>query len=64
MKTYYDDNFGAWDIENADDVEFYRQIQHTNVEKTCIRCGDLVHIQPQYDICGSCADILESGGGF
>lgn len=25
--SYYDDNFGEWDIQDEDDLEFYRQVQ-------------------------------------
>ena len=62
MSTYYDDNFGQYDIRDEEDIEFYFKIQKTNVEKECNRCGRLVMIQPHYAICNSCADILERGG--
>ena len=61
MPGYYDDNFGQWDIEDEDDVRFYRELQRTNVEKTCRNCGRLVSIQPQYAICDSCATKIERG---
>ncbi len=57
----YDDNFGHWDMEDEDDVEHYRRTQQTNVEKTCVGCGRTVMIQPQYDVCNSCAEKRELG---
>jgi Zn finger protein HypA/HybF involved in hydrogenase expression len=61
VASYYDDNFGHWDIDDEDDVEFYREIQETNVEKKCEGCGRMVRIQPQYAYCNSCADKRERG---
>jgi hypothetical protein len=61
MRTVYDDNFGHWDIEDEDDMEMYRKFQETNVEKECVGCGRLVRIQPQYDVCDSCATKREQG---
>ncbi len=60
---YIDDNFGTWDIESQEDVDFYMETQRTNIEKVCTQCGRTVRIQPQYDICDSCATITEHGGG-
>jgi hypothetical protein len=59
--TYYDDNFGHWEIESEEDLEFYRQVQQESVEKECQGCGRTVRIRPQYALCGSCADRLERG---
>ena len=33
MTSYYDDNFGFYDIESEEDIEFYHKMQDTNVEK-------------------------------
>lgn len=59
---YVDDNHGTWDMESADDVNEYFRTQSTNVPKTCVCCGRQVMIQPSYDKCSSCADIIEAGG--
>ena len=61
-RTYIDDNFGEWEIEDDDDIDFYDEIQKSNVEKTCKGCGRIVHIQPHYAYCNSCADTIERGG--
>ncbi len=61
MITYYDDNFGHWDIEDEDDMEHYRRMQETNVEKECAGCHRMVMLQPQYGYCDSCATKIEQG---
>ena len=61
MPTYYDDNFGHWDIEDEDDVSFYHQVQRESVEKICQGCGRKVMLRPDYGYCNSCADARESG---
>lgn len=58
---YYDDNFGHYDIEDEDDVQFYHDMQRTNVEKRCAGCNKLVMLQPQYAYCDSCATKIERG---
>ena len=62
MPTYYDDNFGHWEIESQEDLDFYRQVQKENVEKECQGCGRIVKIRPDYAYCNNCADKLERGG--
>lgn len=65
MPTYYDDNFGTWeDMDDPEMVDFYHRTQRSNVTKTCRRCRRRVKIQPQYDICNSCADAIERGADF
>lgn len=59
--TMFDDNFGAYEIRDEDDVEFYWEMQRSNVEKKCRGCGRLVRIQPNYAYCNTCADKLERG---
>ena len=61
MASYYDDNFGHYNIESDEDVAFYREMQRRNVRKRCTRCGQMVSIQPQYAICNSCCEAAERG---
>lgn len=61
MATYFDDNFGHWDIRDEDDVDFYREVQSRSVEKKCAGCGRTVKIMPHYDYCDSCATRREQG---
>jgi hypothetical protein len=46
--TYYDDNFGFYDIESEEDVEFYHAVQKESVWKNCQRCGAKVKLRPDY----------------
>ena len=59
--TYYDENFGHYDIESEEDIEFYNQVQRNSVEKTCRGCDRKVRIMPQYAYCDSCATKREQG---
>jgi len=61
MPTYYDDNYGHWDINDEDDLAFYKRVQKENVWKTCERCGARVKLRPDYGICNTCADAIERG---
>jgi len=62
MPGYYDDNFGHWEMDSDEDVEFYHEVQRKSVWKTCQGCGQRVKIMPDYAYCDSCASILERGG--
>lgn len=64
MLAYYDENFGFYDIESDDDVEFYHAVQRESVTKTCEGCGCKVKLRPEYSYCNRCADIRERGGEF
>lgn len=61
-RSYYDDNFGFYEIEDEGDVEFYHEMQEKSVEKRCRGCRRIVKIKPEYAYCNSCADTLERGG--
>jgi uncharacterized OB-fold protein len=61
--SFYDDNYGWWEgMDNPDMVEFFERTQQESVEKRCKGCGRMVFIRPNYDICNSCATVLERGG--
>jgi len=61
---YYDDNFGHWDVEGEEDLEFYKKVQEISIEKECVGCRRIVKIMPQYDVCNSCATQREQGWDF
>lgn len=62
MTTFYDDNYGKWeDMNDPEVVDYYRQVQATNITKKCSVCGRRVKIQPRYDKCNRCADMIERG---
>jgi hypothetical protein len=62
--SYYDDNFGHYDIRDESDIEFYREVQRRSVVKTCQGCGQKVRLMPQYGYCDSCATKREQGWDF
>jgi hypothetical protein len=64
MRSYYDDNFGHWDIRDEDDVAFYHKVQRDSVVKKCGHCGRKVKIRREYYICNACADKIERGGDY
>jgi hypothetical protein len=59
--SYYDDNFGHYEIESEEDVEFYFSVQAQSMEKTCEGCGRRVKLMPQYGYCNECAAKRERG---
>lgn len=61
MATYYDDNYGHYEIESQDDIDFYHQTQRESVWKKCKNCGRRVKLRRDYAICNSCADRIEKG---
>jgi hypothetical protein len=64
MPSYYDSNFGWYEIDNEDDVAFYHEVQKRSVLKTCQGCGRKVKLLPNYVICNTCAERAERGGDF
>ena len=60
-RSYYDDNFGCYEIRDEDDVAFYHEMQRQSVWKKCQGCGRRVKIKRDYGICNSCAERAEHG---
>lgn len=63
-RTYYDDNYGHYEIESEDDIEFYRQVQKRSVRKRCQGCRRMVKMLPEYAYCDSCTSKIEQGWDF
>jgi len=61
MPGYYDENYGWYDIECEEDVEFYRLTQRESIRKKCEGCNRMVKIRSDYAYCNSCADKVEKG---
>lgn len=61
MPSYVDDNFGTYDMEDEDDLEFYRQVQAESVWKRCAGCHRRVKIRPDFGYCNTCAGRRERG---
>ena len=62
QRSYCDDNFGFYDIQSEEDIEFYHEMQRRSVRKKCGGCGRMVKIKPDYWLCNSCCEKLERGG--
>jgi hypothetical protein len=62
MPSYYDDNYGWYEIRDAEDIAFYHRTQRQSRLKLCQGCGRMVRIKPEYAYCVSCADEIERGG--
>jgi len=60
-RSYYDDNYGWYDVDGPDDVDFYHSTQRASVWKRCARCNRRVKLRSDYAICNSCATKLEQG---
>jgi rRNA maturation endonuclease Nob1 len=58
---YYDDNFGEYEINDQDDIDFYKQVQRESVSKICQGCNRRVKLRPDYGYCNSCAEKRERG---
>ena len=56
-----DDNFGEWEIESEEDLDFYLYVKESSIEKECKLCGNKVQLLPHYDKCNSCCEMIESG---
>lgn len=59
--TYIDDNFGEYEIESEEDVQFYKQVQKESIWKRCAGCNRRVKLRPDYAYCNSCATKREQG---
>lgn len=59
--TYYDDNFGQWNMDSEGAHSFYMKVQRRSVAKVCARCERTVRILPEYAYCNRCADAIEQG---
>jgi hypothetical protein len=64
MASYYDDNFGHYNIESEDDIEFFHHMQSESEWKECAQCERKVFISYRYAICNDCADKKERGMEF
>lgn len=60
-KSYYDDNYGWYEIRDQDDIDFYHETQRKSVWKKCQRCQRRVKLRSDYAICNSCAEKIERG---
>lgn len=62
MPSYYDSNFGHYDVHDLEDIKWYHKVQEQSVWKRCSICKRRVKLMPDYDKCNSCCEKLERGG--
>jgi hypothetical protein len=61
MGAAYEDNFGFWNLDEPEELAFFRNVQRQSVRAVCKRCECTVHLMPPKIICAPCAAALECG---
>src|SRR5271165_2575978 len=61
MGAAYEDNFGFWDLDEPEELAFFRHVQRQSVRAVCNRCERTVHLMQPKIICAPCASALECG---
>ena len=62
MPDNYEDNFGFYSAgKDPDERAFFRYIKLTSVPKVCVRCNQIVYLQPQKEMCATCAEAIAYG---
>ena len=61
MSVAYEDNFGFWNIELAEDEAFFEDVRRRSVQRTCGRCESSVQLLPHTTLCARCVSALEYG---
>ena len=61
MTGYYDDNYGWYEIDCEEDIDYYFYVQANAKEKTCAICKRKVMLMPHYNKCDSCMRKIEGG---
>jgi hypothetical protein len=61
MAVLYDDNFGYWRVDDAEELAFLKYVQSQSVSRSCQRCRGAVRLMPQKVVCAPCVSALECG---
>jgi hypothetical protein len=62
MPDNYEDNFGFYGAgDDPDELALFAYIKLTSRPKECVRCNQIVYLQPQKEICATCSEALEYG---
>jgi hypothetical protein len=61
MAVLYDDNFGYWRVDDAEELAFLKYVQSQSVSRSCQRCRGAVRLMPQKVLCAPCVSALECG---
>jgi hypothetical protein len=58
----YEPNFGFYDLDIEDEMEFFCHVKANSVPKKCVRCKEKVRLLPDRKMCSRCAEALEFAG--
>jgi hypothetical protein len=61
MAVLYDDNFGYWHVDDAEELAFFKYVQSQSVGRSCERCKVAVRLTPPKLLCAPCVSALECG---
>ena len=61
MTILYDDNFGYWHVDDAEELAFLKYVQSQSVSRSCERCRGAVRLTPPKLLCAPCVSALECG---
>jgi hypothetical protein len=61
MAVLYDDNFGYWHVDDAEELAFFKYVQGQSVGRSCERCRSAVRLAPPKLLCAPCVSALECG---
>jgi hypothetical protein len=61
MTVLYDDNFGYWRVDDAEELAFFKYVQSQSVERSCERCRGAVRLMSSKLLCAPCLSALECG---
>jgi hypothetical protein len=61
MAAAYEDNFGFWNIDGAEEQAFFEHVQRQSVSTICKRCDRPVRLMPPKVLCAICVCALEWG---
>jgi hypothetical protein len=61
MPVLYDDSFGYWHVDDAEELAFFKYVQSQSVSRSCERCRCAVRLMPPKLLCAPCVSALECG---
>ena len=61
MIASYEDNFGYWEIDGAEESAFFAHVQSQSALVNCQRCTRPVRLLPTKTVCAACVSALECG---
>ena len=63
MGVKYEDNYGFWTVDLAEELAFFEHVQNQSIDAVCERCKLPVRLLPAKTIriCASCVSAQECG---